>query len=39
VAAKKDMINDYINVVREAGLQASVVDAVRELMASQKIRQ
>ena len=26
VAAKKDMINDYINVVREAGLIASVVD-------------
>jgi len=26
VAAKKDMINDYINVVREAGLQAGVVD-------------
>jgi type IV pilus assembly protein PilM len=26
VAAKKDMINDYINVVREAGLLAQVVD-------------
>jgi type IV pilus assembly protein PilM len=26
VAAKKDMINDYINVVREAGLVANVVD-------------
>ena len=26
VAAKKDMINDYINVVREAGLIAHVVD-------------
>lgn len=26
VAAKKDMINDYINVVREAGLAAQVVD-------------
>jgi len=26
VAAKKDMINDYINVVREAGLMAHVVD-------------
>jgi type IV pilus assembly protein PilM len=26
VAAKKDMINDYINVVREAGLLAHVVD-------------
>jgi type IV pilus assembly protein PilM len=26
VAAKKDMINDYINVVREAGLQPHVVD-------------
>lgn len=26
VAAKKDMINDYINVVREAGLMAQVVD-------------
>jgi len=26
VAAKKDMINDYINVVREAGLIANVVD-------------
>lgn len=26
VAAKKDMINDYVNVVREAGLLAQVVD-------------
>jgi type IV pilus assembly protein PilM len=26
VAAKKDIINDYVNVVREAGLNASVVD-------------